>query len=242
MTPSEWQAFLQVHSDLPRQGPGLPEDVAWALDHLDLSGPVRVFDAGCGPADDTVTLARLLPEAQITGVDTTQDFVDQAQPRIAPFDGRVEVRCDDMRFAPEGCELIWCAGALYFLGVTEGLTTWRPALAPGGHVAFSEPVLLDTPARPEVHAFWEEYPQITDLDGIKALVAAAGYRTHAHRMIVGAPWQAYYDPMQARIDTLRQSPADAALSNALDACQREIDLWRAAMDHVAYALLIVSPE
>ncbi len=55
-------------------------------------------------------------------------------------------------------DLIWSAGALYFLGVTDGLTGWRAALAPGGAVAFSEPCFFtDTPSD-AARAFWDGYP------------------------------------------------------------------------------------
>ena len=89
--------------------------------------------------------------------------------------------------------------------------------------------------------FWEEYPQVTDLQGIEDQVTAAGYNVLAHRMIIGAPWQAYYDPMQARIDALRKQDTTPAVQAAMDECQTEIDRWRAASDEVAYALMIVAP-
>ncbi|MEX0310889.1 MAG: trans-aconitate 2-methyltransferase [Tateyamaria sp.] len=242
MTPEHWAAFLQVHKDLPREGPGLPEDVHWVLETLKMSGHVQVFDAACGPGDDTVTLAQALPHAQIRAVDKTQQFVDMARARTTEFSPRVHVDCADMA-APGGCyDLIWCAGALYFLGVTEGLLTWRTSLKPGGHIAFSEPVLLETPANDDVAAFWEEYPQITDLAGIEARVKAAGYRMLAHRFIVGAAWKAYYTPMQARIDALRTTTSDPDILAAVDDSQKEINQWRAASDQIAYALLIVAPE
>lgn len=241
MTPQQWDAFLHVHHGLPRQGPGGADDVHWAIETLGLSGPVDVFEGGCGPGDDLVALAEALPQARITGVEQVADFVTQAAARTAPFGPRVTARIGDMA-SPEGrYDLIWCTGALYFLGVTPGLTGWRGALKPGGRVVFSEPVLLETPASNAVSAFWEDYPQITDLDGIEAQVTAAGYNTLAHRMIVGAPWAAYYDPMQARIDRLRLSTSDAVITAALDEAQTEIDRWRAAPAQIAYALLVVAP-
>ena len=124
--------------------------------------------------------------------------------------------------------------------MTEGLKTWRSALNLGGAVAFSEPVLLGAPSDATL-AFWEEYPQITDLDGITSRVEAAGYRVQTHRMIVGEPWRAYYTPMQARIDMLRNQEPDGELQAALDENQQEIDRWRAAPEQIAYALLIVKP-
>lgn len=235
------EAFFTVHRDLPRQGPGCAVDVQWAVSELGLSGPLRVFEGGCGPGADLEALAEALPKAQIRGVEMVPHFVDEARARVARFGARVVVEQADMADPGGPYDLIWCAGALYFLGVTEGLQGWRSALAPGGHVVFSEPVLLGEKT-PMVQAFWEEYPQITDLDGIMARVHAAGYRTLGHRMIVGAPWAAYYDPMQARLAQLRAQRPEPGLSAAIDAAQREIDLWSAAPDQIAYALIITAPE
>ena len=105
---------------------------------------------------------------------------------------------------------------------------------------FSEPVLLSAPTK-QTTAFWQEYPQITDLEGIVARVEAAGFTAHAYRTIVGAPWTAYYTSLQARIDVLRTQNPDVTLAAALDDSQLEIDRWRAAPDQIAYALLIVTP-
>ncbi|WP_299042298.1 class I SAM-dependent methyltransferase [uncultured Tateyamaria sp.] len=240
MTPEAWQAFLQARDGLPRQGPGAPEDVRWVVDHLGLSGAVDVFDAGCGPGDDTVALANALPQARIRAVDTAEPFVRQAQDRVAVYGDRVRVRVGSMAEPGGRYDLIWCAGALYFLGVTEGLTLWRDALTPGGHVAFSEPVAL-APFSPAAAAFWEEYPGITDLAGIAARVTAAGYRVLGHRMLVGAPWEAYYAPMQVRNDHLSATATDPLLLAAVAENQTEIDRWRAARGEIAYALLIVAP-
>lgn len=241
MTPEQWVAFLEVHKDLPREGPGVPEDLHWALNIIGLMGEVDVFDAACGPGSDTETLAEALPDARIRAVDTTEPFVANAQSRLAPFGDRVRVELGSMAEPGGTYDLIWCAGALYFLGVTEGLSLWRDALKPGGHVVFSEPVALG-PLSKAAQAFWEEYPQITDIAGIKARVTAAGYRVLGHRVIVGQPWLAYYAPMQARIDNLRATTEDPLVLAAVDENQTEIDRWRAAQDEIAYALLIVAPE
>ena len=242
MTPEQIDAFLTLHRDLHREGPGEPADVHWALEQLGLSGPLDVLDAACGPGADTLTLAEALPEARITGVEKTAHFATEASARIAAYAPRVQAIEGDMS-TPEGTyDLIWCAGALYFLGVTEGLQGWRTVQNTGGAVVFSEPVLLSTSPSDGARAFWEEYPQITDLDGINARVTAAEYAVQDHRMIVGKPWADYYGPLQARIDMLREQDPDTALNAALDEHQREIDLWRAAQDDIAYALLIVTPE
>ncbi|MEL6617409.1 MAG: class I SAM-dependent methyltransferase [Pseudomonadota bacterium] len=240
MTPEARAAFFTVHRDLPREGPGQPEDVRWALTQVPT--PARVLDAGCGPGADTVTLAKALPDARIEAIEVVEHFAAAAARRTERFGPRVTAAVGDMQAPPNPpYDLIWCAGALYFLGVTEGLTLWRDLLVPGGHVAFSEPIWLRTPPGPAETAFWADYAAITDRAGLEDRIDAAGYRVVAHRDIVGASWAAYYDPMQARIDMLRASEPDAALTAALDENQTEIDRWRAAPDRIAYALYVVTP-
>ncbi len=237
-----WEAFFRLHSDLPREGPGSAADVHWALARTGIGGAVSVCDAGCGPGADLQVLATALPQARLTGIEAQAGFAETARARCARFGDRVTVAQGDMAQPGGPHDLIWCAGAMYFLGVTEGLSAWRSSLSPGGWVAFSEPVLLAGEQPPAVRAFWAQYPAITDLAGINTRIAAAGYRLRDHRLLVGAPWASYYDPLQARIAHLRGTDPDPALADALDRDAAEIALWRAAPDHIAYALLLVQPE
>ncbi|MGR3805485.1 class I SAM-dependent methyltransferase [Marinibacterium profundimaris] len=232
-------AFHRLYSGLDREGPGLPEDVHWALDRLSLKGPVRVCDAGCGSGADTRTLGIALPEARIEAVEQMPHLAGEAKARCGDL-GNVSVRHGDMGALEGPFDLIWSAGALYFLGVTEGLTAWADALAPGGGVAFSEPVRL-TGNDPEVERFWAEYPALTDLDGIAARVRQAGYEMLDHRLILGAPWAAYYQSLAARIVALSVE-ADAEMRRVLDTSWTEIANWRAAPDRIAYALVIARPS
>jgi trans-aconitate methyltransferase len=231
------KAFFQLHSMLPREGPGSPDDVRWALQVAGTPLRARMCDAGCGPGPDAVTLAAARPAGRVHAIDKMPHFISAARSRLSQFGARVTVEKGDMALLSGPYDLIWCAGALYFLGVTEGLTAFAKALAPGGRVAFSEPCLLAPPTA-DVTAFWEEYPEITGYDDIVTRVRKAGFRVLGQRMIVGASWANYYDPMQARIDLLRPT-ANTELLAVLDEGQREIDLWRKASDRIAYALVVV---
>lgn len=239
LTPEE--AFLTLYSDLNREGPGAAADLGWALSVAATPAQARICDAGCGSGADTVTLAKERPKARIEAVEKIAHFVEAAQKRTAPFGDRVEVRQGDMAQLTGPYDLIWCAGALYFLGVTEGLQGWRAALAPGGAVAFSEPCLLSRPSQAALDFWAVEYPQVTDVAGIRARVAAAGYRVLGEQMQIGDAWGAYYIPMAKRIETLRPG-ASGALAAALDEAEREIARWKAAPSEIAYALMVVAPQ
>lgn len=231
-------AFLTLHREMTRQGPGTPEDVRWALSQLDLPDAPHVLDAACGPGADLVTLAECLPRARIEGIDQLPHLVEEARTATARFTN-VTVATGDMAQISGFYDLIWCAGALYFLGVTEGLKFWKRALTTDGAVAFSEPVLA--PDAPQAAKdFWADYPAISDLSGITARVEAAGCTVLNHRLITGMAWAKYYAELGGRIATLRPG-ADAALTGVLDASLREITLWRQAPGDIAYALILARP-
>lgn len=234
-------SFFTLHRDLPREGPGQAEDVHWALYAAAVPEEARIADLACGPGADTRTLAKARPKARIGAVDRVGHFVAEARARVSPYGSRVTVREGDMAEVEGPYDFIWCAGGIYFLGVTEGLRLWRRALAPGGRIAFSEPCLMPRPSA-AARAFWaDEYPSVTGIEGIRERVAAAGCRVLGERMVLGPAFRDYYEPMARRISALRPG-ADAGLRGVLDAAEVEIGRWRAASDDIAYALLIVAPE
>ncbi len=160
--------------------------------------------------------------------------------RALGADRRVTLLTGDMT-APEGpFDFIWCAGAVYFLGIESALAAWRARLASGGVIAFSEPCLFtDTPSEGAI-AFWEGYARLTTASGIAAQVSAAGFGTVATRPISDIGWESYYRPMEARIASLRPG-ADAALSRVLDMSEAEIAGWRAHRRETGYLLSLVRP-
>ncbi|WP_417741462.1 class I SAM-dependent methyltransferase [Salipiger sp.] len=232
--------FLTLYSRLDRQGPGTPEDVLWALGRLGLSGELRVCDAGCGTGADTVTLARALPEAQVAGVDAVPAFIEAGQARLADLPN-ASLQVGDMAELEGPYDLIWSAGAIYFLGVTEGLQAWRGALAPGGVVAFSQGVFLGDDEPQAVRDFWIAEPALPDREGLRAQVAEAGFEVLDTRLLIGAPWQAYYEGLTREIAALRDD-ATPAMTAVLDACAQEVALWQQAPERIAYELVLARPD
>ncbi|EPX85000.1 class I SAM-dependent methyltransferase [Salipiger mucosus] len=232
--------FLELYARLDRQGPGVPDDVLWATGRLGLAGPLRVCDEGCGTGADCATLAACLPEARIEGVDAMPAFVEAAETRLEAVPN-VSVRTGDMGALEGPFDLIWSAGAIYFLGVIEGLRAWREALAPGGAVAFSQGVLPEGEVPQAVRDFWSAEPDITDQDGLLAQVEAAGYAVIDTRWLTATPWAAYYDSLEREIAALRPG-ASAAMTEVLDGAAREIALWRQAPEQIAYLLVLARPR
>lgn len=212
--------FWQVHSGLPQEGPGSAVSTKRALSLVpDLSGKVRVLDIGCGPGRQTMTLAQSLPQAEIVAVDRHPPFVAQVRRRAAA-DGvaqRVRAVVGDMAELGdlEGLGLfdaLWCEGAAYILGFQPALSQWRSLLRPGGVVALTEPVWLAPTVRQVVRDFWDEaYPGMQPVQVRRAQILAAGYRRIGDFTLPRGDWAAYYDPLRARLDTLRGDPALAGV-------------------------------
>lgn len=248
--PHQRAVFFDVHSDLPREGPGHRASTERALG---LAKPLpevpRVLDIGCGPGFQTLDLAELLPTARITAIDLHQPFLDVLQARAVDqgVDDRIHVHCQDMarlEVIAGSFDLLWSEGAVYNIGFTRALEAWRPLLAEGGRLAFTDAVWLKRGKRPEaVEQLWQEYPDMQSLRARRPQIVDAGYRLLADFILPEeAWWDHYYTPMEKRIETLRPKYEDDAVAQAvLDECQLEIDVYRQHSEHYGYCFFIMTP-
>jgi serine/threonine-protein kinase HipA len=239
--------FFELHSGLPREGPGDDAITRRAVGLLsELPPDPVVVDAGCGPGGQTLVLAGALG-VKVTAIDVHQPFLDALSARAADagLGHLIEARWGDMSalpFDPGTVHLIWCEGALYHIGFREGLELWRPLLADGGIVAVSEAVwtVKDPPA--EVREMWEHYyPAITDAEGCKDLAERAGYETLAHfELPPESWWTQYYGPLQERMEELRpRASDDPVLAEVLAETEAEIDMHRRFGHTYSYEFLIL---
>ena len=210
----------------------------WALEVAGVRPDAAICDVACGPGADTETLSQERPNARIDAVDLQSHFI--AAVRARDLRNVTAHQCDMLEL-PGQYDFIWCAGAAYIPGVERALTSWAGALRPGGAIAFSEPCHPGETLSKVAREFWGASYTPASLAGIEKRIDDAGFRTLAQRWVIGAPWAAYYDPMQSRIDHLRQA-ADKGLTEILDAEQRDIDRWKQAPNEIAYSLHVVVPK
>jgi SAM-dependent methyltransferase len=241
MTSDPMHAFFTLHRDLPREGPGEAADIHWAAALASLPDTAQMADVGCGPGGDIATLLEVVPKGHVTALDKTAHFIAAVRQNWQD-DGRVTVLQADMARIMNRYDMIWCAGAVYFMGVTQALDAWRKSLKPGGVVAFSEACWFTDAPSDRARALWDgEHPGMTNAAGIKAQVDAAGFETLGTRCLSDAAWEGFYQPLEARIAALRPQ-ADAALNTVLDEAVEEIACWRAHRDEFGYLLSVVRPK
>src|SRR5262245_34514987 len=206
--------FWDVHSSLPREGPGNRESTERALA---LAAPVppfaQVLDLACGPGAQTIDLATLLPQATICAIDAHQPFVEETNRRAAALgvNDRVRALRGDMRslpFPPSSFDLIWCEGAAYIIGVERALRSWRPLLRPGGRLALTEAIWLRPDAPEDIRRCWSDYRDMRDVESCRDLVRECGYQLLGDFVLPDAAWWEYYAPMEERLRLLASKYAD----------------------------------
>ncbi|MCO4746617.1 MAG: methyltransferase domain-containing protein [Proteobacteria bacterium] len=226
-------AFFLLHQDLLREGPGDRDTLDRALAPANLRPDAVICDAGCGPGGDVEGLLAHAPRGRVLAVDTHAPFIEQVRARFGG-DPRVEARAESMADQQGPFDLIWCAGALYFLGVRDGLRTFRGSLVPDGLVAFSAPAWFVEEPSDTARAFWDgEDAAVFTRDTLLAEVRAAGFEPIVDFSLSDAAWESYFGPIDERIARLRPT-ADAALHAVLDMSEREAQGWRAVRKQTGY--------
>jgi SAM-dependent methyltransferase len=239
--------FYELHSGLPREGPGDDATTRRALAAAgSLPAKPDVLDIGCGPGAQTLVLARETG-GRVTAVDAHQPFLDELSRRARAAglsDAIVTVRASmtDLPFAPESFDLIWSEGAIYVMGFAAGLGAWRRFLRPGAVLVVSELTwLTETPPEP-ARAFWEDaYPGLQTMDDNRADFASCGYERIGEIALPRESWfPEYLDPLERRMDALAaQRPDDDALQRFLAAERVEIDIVRRYGDSFGYVFYIM---
>jgi SAM-dependent methyltransferase len=238
--------FFEIFTGLPRQGPGDAASTRRALALVPGLGPSsRVLDLGCGTGQQSLVLARSSP-ARILAVDNHPPFVDELNRQAAAtgLADRLEARVGDMRDLdlPGPFELIWCEGAIYVLGLEDGLRAWRPLLTTAGHVAITEVCWTKADPPAECAAFWErEYPAIRDVASRLAAIHACGYDVVGHFALpTSAWWDDYYRPLQDSVTAFRDrhgGEVDAA--ELAGQVQHEIDVWHRYGEFYGYEFFVM---
>lgn len=247
--PEVFERFLALYGALPRAAPGSDEASRSALNALPNGPRNNVLDLGCGPGAQTLSLAAALPDSMIVAVDVLPSMVVETarRSRAAGIGDRVIAAVADMAAPPVAHgsrDLIWCEGAIYFLGVAAALQAWRPYLTVNGCVAFTEPVWLRSDPDEEIASWWsQEYPSITDSAGVRRAIVDAGYCViDSFVLPAEAWWNDYYSPMKKRIpEFLDEFQQDEKSLEIAAAAEEEISIYRRFSDAFSYAFFMVRP-
>lgn len=225
-------ALFRLHEGLPRQGPGSDACTREALRRLPPLPPQPgVADLGCGSGRPTLVLAQAL-RTRVVAVDVHGPYLEQLAKAAARrgLSDLIEIRQADMAspgLPPGALDLLWSEGAIFILGVAEGLALWRPLLASRGLAAVTECSWLTGDRPDEAVQFWQAaYPAMGSIADNVARAEAAGFEAlDLLTLPPAAWWDEYYTPLEQRCAALRSTP-DPDLRAVIEETGREIELYR----------------
>ena len=108
--------------------------------------PRRVVDLGCGPGNLTVVLAQRWPHAEVEGIDSSPEMIEQAHPLTSD---RLTFRVGDLAewLVPQDADVVVSNATLQWVpGDVELLRSWATALPTGGWLAIQVPGNFDAPS------------------------------------------------------------------------------------------------
>lgn len=245
MTEGQWQVFFEVHSGLPREGPGDPAFTRRAFACVrGLPARPRILDLGCGSGAQTLELAGLC-QGRIVAVDNHGPFLEQLRSRAAllGLGDRIEAKLGDLRqlsFEPGSFDLIWAEGSIFVVGFAAGLAAWRALLCKAGYIAVTEACWLKPEVPPEVREFWNAaYPAIRGIPENQEMVRAAGYDLVESFVLPESAWWNYYAPIERKLPGLEARYAgDPQALEVLAAERQEIAMFRGYCDCYGYVFFV----
>ncbi len=239
--------FYEVFENIPRQGPGLNSSTRKAFQRIekDLPPKPEILDIGCGKGVQTLQLAKL-SEANITAVDNHRFFLDALKVAAvkAGFDNRIHTIHADMakmNFNPS-FDLIWSEGAVFVIGIKEGLKQWKKYLKPGGFMVLTDLFWLTDTRSDELTMYLEEKClYVLTVDEAIREADKQGYLCIDHFTLPLEGWTTeYYQPQKKVIQQLRKKYAgNKEALETFDAIEYEKEIVTKYNSYFGYEFLIL---
>lgn len=240
----------EVHSGLPREGPGDNMSTRKAYLMLkDLPKNPRILDIGCGPGMQTIELAKL-SSGRVYALDNHEPFLEDLRSRakkegvneiIRPVKGDMF----NLNYENNSFDLIWSEGAIYIIGFEKGLREWRRLLTENGYLVVSVLSWLRPDIPKEAKAFMQEcYPAINTIEENLEVARNCGYQiVNSFVLPTKSWWDNYYTLIKAKIPSLKTKYSDDEEALEVIALEElEIEMFTKYSDYYGYVFYILQNE
>ena len=241
----DMKCFLEIHHDIPREGPGTNAITRRAYSYLEnLPENPRILDIGCGPGKQTIELAKL-SRGQVTAIDLHQPYLETLRKNAANLGLRnIEIlNCsmDDLPCDPESIDVIWGEGSIYIMGFKKGLRYLRSFLKPSGYLAVSEITWLKHGVPEICKTYWEKnYDEMYPIEEKERQIREAGYEPVRHFILPKESWWTeYYSYILKRIEKIEAGKVSREMREVLRLEIEEMDMHRKYSEYYGYVFYIM---
>ncbi len=239
--------FYEVFENMPRQGPGDNNSTrrAYALIKDQLPSRPEILDIGCGKGVQTLELAKI-SKGKVIAVDNHQFFLDclEAEAEKNGLHSMISCINADMASLPfreKSFDVIWSEGAVFVIGIREGLKQWKNYLRKEGFLVLSDLVWLQD-KRPEelIHYLEQEGIVLLTRDQVLASAGLEGYSLIAHFTLPRTSWiEEYILPQEKILPALKKKYAFIGEAmQTFKSFELEHQMFRKYLGYFGYEFLI----
>lgn len=238
----------ELYNNLPRLGPGMDESTRRAYSTLhNLPEHPRILDIGCGTGSQTLELARICNCGSITAVDNHQPYLDELNQKALALGFQKTITTYnesmlDLPFGDEAFDVIWSEGAIYIMGLGEGLCAWKRMLKRNGYLVISDVAWFKKSPPQELRDFWDtEYPTMRTADESMSIIKECGYKLNSFFSLPDEGWwDNYYSPLEQNLDQFRKNTSHSPdMAAAIQAVEKEIYIFKKYSDWYGYMFYVL---
>lgn len=242
----DFNLICEYFSLTKRQGPGSDEATLEAMSMIGtLPNDAKVADIGCGTGSSALILAKKLG-VEVTALDLFPQFIDILHQRVEDEGVRNKINgvvgsMENLPFAENSLDLLWCEGAIYNIGFERGMNEWSKLIKSGGYIAVTEPTWLTNERPNEIDSFWNDaYPEVETMPAKIQKMMNAGFAPISTFVLPDECWTSnFYIPQREAQEIFLKRHAGNDFAKDLVKNQRyEADMYSKYKQYYGYVFYI----